>query len=116
MDIKLKQLIIILYLFIGAFLDIFSIVVITIPIITPIIEGLGFDLIWFGIIVVRLFEMGAITPPIGLNVFILKGVAKDVPFSTIYRGIVPFFIVDLFHIGLLIAFPKIVTYLPNLMD
>jgi tripartite ATP-independent transporter DctM subunit len=107
--------VIVIYLFIGAFLDIFSIVVITIPIIAPIMEGLGFDLIWFGIIVVRLFEMGAITPPIGINVFVLKGVAKDVPFATIYKGIIPFFIADLLHVGLLIAFPGIVTFLPSLM-
>jgi len=108
-------IIIVIYLFIGAFLDIFSIVVITIPILAPVMDGLGFDLIWFGIIVVRLFEMGAITPPIGINVFVLKGVAKDIPFSAIYRGIIPFFIMDLVHVSLLIAFPKLVTFLPSLM-
>ena len=67
------------------------------------------------IIVVRLFEMGAITPPIGINVFILKSVAKDIPFSDIYRGIVPFFIMDLVHVGFLIAFPKLVMFLLDLM-
>lgn len=109
-------MIIILYLIIGAFLDIFSIVVITVPILAPIMEGLGFSLIWFGIIVVRLFEMGAITPPIGINVFILKSVAKDIPFSTIYKGIIPFFIMDLVHVTLLVLFPSLVMFLPNLMD
>lgn len=108
-------IIIAFYLFMGAFLDIVSTVILTVPIITPIMESLGFDLIWFGIVVVRLFEMGAITPPIGMNVFVLKGVAKDVPISVIYRGILPFFISDLIHLGLLIAFPAIVTFLPDLM-
>jgi tripartite ATP-independent transporter DctM subunit len=109
-------IIIVLYLVLGAVMDIFSIVVLTVPIFFPVIQALDFDPIWFGIIVVRLFEMGAITPPIGINVFVLKGVAKDLSLETIFRGIVPFFIADLFHVALLIAVPQIATFLPGLMS
>ena len=109
-------IIIVLYLVLGAVMDIFSIVVLTVPIFFPVIQALDFDPIWFGIIVVRLFEMGAITPPIGINVFVLKGVAKDLSLGTIFRGIVPFFIADLFHVALLIAVPEIATFLPGLMS
>jgi len=77
--------------------------------------ALGFDPIWFGIIVVRVCEMGAITPPVGINVYILKGVAKDVPMFTIFRGIVPFLVIDLFLLAILIAFPQISLFLPNLI-
>jgi TRAP-type C4-dicarboxylate transport system permease large subunit len=109
------MLIIILYLILGSILDIFAMVVITVPIIFPVVVALGFDPIWFGIIIVRLFEMGAITPPIGINVFVLKGVAGDVPLGIIFKGILPFFIADLFHVGMLVAFPQIATFLPSLM-
>ena len=109
------SVIIVLYLILGSILDIFSMVVLTVPIIFPVVTTLGFDPIWFGVIVVRLFEMGAITPPIGINVFVLKGVAGDVPLGTIFSGIVPFFIADLFHVGMLVAFPQVATFLPSLM-
>ncbi|MBW2138287.1 MAG: TRAP transporter large permease subunit [Deltaproteobacteria bacterium] len=113
-------LIIILYLILGSIMDIFCMVVLTVPIIFPVITALGFDPIWFGVIVVRLFEMGAITPPIGINVFVLKGVAQgvvkdDVPLGVIFKGIVPFFIADLFHVGMLVAFPQVALFLPSLM-
>ena len=109
------SVIILLYLILGSILDIFSMVVLTVPIIFPVVTALGFDPIWFGVIVVRLFEMGAITPPIGINVFVLKGVAGDVPLGTIFSGIMPFFIADLFHVGMLVAFPQVATFLPSLM-
>jgi tripartite ATP-independent transporter DctM subunit len=109
------SVIIVLYLILGSILDIFSMVVLTVPIIFPVVTTLGFDPIWFGVIVVRLFEMGAITPPIGINVFVLKGVAGDVPLGTIFSGIMPFFIADLFHVGMLVAFPQVATFLPSLM-
>ena len=79
------------------------------------IRTLGFDGIWFGIIITRMVEIGMITPPVGLNVFIIQGVAKDVPMGTIFRGIYPFFISDLFHVTLLIAVPAISLFLPNLI-
>jgi TRAP-type C4-dicarboxylate transport system permease large subunit len=76
---------------------------------------MNFDAIWFGIIIVRVIEMGLITPPIGMNVFIIKGVAGDVPMNTIFKGIVPFLIADIVHIALLVVFPSLALFLPSLM-
>ncbi|MFC1861445.1 TRAP transporter large permease subunit [Chloroflexota bacterium] len=108
-------IIIILYLFLGAIMSAMAMIILTVPIFFPVIVALGFDPIWFGIIIVRVVEMGQITPPVGINVFIIKGVAKDVPLYTIFRGIVPFLIADLLHVILLVAVPQIALFLPNLM-
>jgi TRAP-type C4-dicarboxylate transport system permease large subunit len=80
-----------------------------------LIDKLGFDPVWFGIIVVRAAEIGLITPPVGMNVYIIKGISKDVPMFTIFRGIIPFIIADLCHVTLLLVVPQVVTFLPNLM-
>jgi TRAP-type C4-dicarboxylate transport system permease large subunit len=77
--------------------------------------NLGFDSVWFGVIAVVMFEAGLITPPVGLNVFVVSGVAKDIPLYTIFRGIVPFLIAILVSLVILIAFPQIATFLPSLM-
>jgi len=77
--------------------------------------ALGFDPIWFGIIIVRTMEIGLITPPVGLNVYIIKGVAKDVPMYTIFRGILPFLMADVCHVALLVAVPQLSLFLPGLM-
>jgi TRAP-type C4-dicarboxylate transport system permease large subunit len=104
------------YVILGCLLVPMAMVILTIPIVFPLVTGQGFDPIWFGIITVRVFEIAQITPPVGMNVFIIKGVAKDVSLEDIYRGIIPFFIADLLHVSLIIAFPQIVTWLPSLMD
>jgi TRAP-type C4-dicarboxylate transport system permease large subunit len=88
----------------------------TIPIIFPLVVALGFDPIWFGIIIVRVVEMGLITPPVGTNVYIIKGVAPDVPMSTIFRGILPFLLADVCHVILLVVFPQLSLFLPSLMS
>lgn len=106
--------IVILYIIIGMFLEIFSSIVLTIPILYPTIIALGFDPIWFGVILVRMMEIGLITPPIGMNVFMLRGIT-DTPMSTMFRGIVPFFIADICHVALLIAIPSLSLFLPNTM-
>lgn len=106
--------IVILYIIIGMFLEIFSSIVLTVPILYPTVIALGLDPIWFGVILVRLMEIGLITPPIGMNVFILGGIT-DTPMSTVFRGIVPFFIADLCHVALLIAIPSLSLFLPNTM-
>jgi TRAP-type C4-dicarboxylate transport system permease large subunit len=77
--------------------------------------AMGFDSIWFGILVVRLSEMALITPPIGMNVYIIAGVAPDVPMETIFRGIIPFLVADIVHVTLLLFFPAITLFLPNLV-
>lgn len=103
------------YVILGCLLVPMAMVILTIPIVFPLVVAQGFDPIWFGIITVRIFEIAQITPPVGMNVFIIKGVAKDVPLSDIYKGIIPFFIADIIHVSLLIAFPGIVMWLPSLM-
>lgn len=104
-----------IYLLLGAVMDSLAIILLTVPIFYPLTMQLGFDPIWFGIIVVRLTEIGLITPPVGLNVFIIKGIAKDVPMGTIFKGVLPFIIADFFHVALLTAFPQLALFLPGLM-
>jgi tripartite ATP-independent transporter DctM subunit len=106
--------ILLLYIILGMFLDIFSAVIITIPVIYPLVLALGFDPIWFGVLVVIVIEMGLVTPPVGLDVFILSG-AIDVPLFTVFRGVVPFLIAMVVAIVLLIIFPQIALYLPSTM-
>lgn len=110
-------LVLILFLLtvLGCVMDSMTIVLLTVPIFFPVIVRLDFDPIWFGILVVRVTEMGLITPPVGLNVYIIKGIAK-VPIGTIFRGVLPFIVADIFHIALLIAVPWISLFLPNMMQ
>ncbi|MBW2095866.1 MAG: TRAP transporter large permease subunit [Deltaproteobacteria bacterium] len=108
-------IIITVYIFLGAIMDAIAMILITVPIFFPVVTALGFDPIWFGIIIVRVAEIGGITPPVGMNVFIIKGVAQDVPLKEIYKGIFPFLIADICHLGLLIAVPQVALFLPGLM-
>jgi tripartite ATP-independent transporter DctM subunit len=108
-------IIIVVYLFLGAIMSSMAMIVLTVPILFPVITALGFDPIWFGIIIVRMVEIGQITPPVGINVFIMQGIAKDVPMYDIFRGIFPFLIADILHVTLLIAVPQIALFLPSLM-
>ena len=96
-------------------MDALAIVMLVVPIIFPVILAMGFDPIWFGVIMVRVVEIGIITPPVGINVYVIKGVAKDVPLFTIFRGIVPFLIADILGIAILVLFPQISLLLPRLM-
>jgi tripartite ATP-independent transporter DctM subunit len=107
--------VLLIFMVLGCVMDSLSIVLLTIPIFFPVITALEFDPIWFGIVVVRVVEIGMITPPVGVNVFIIKGVAKDVPMYTIFRGILPFLMADICHVGLLLAVPQITLFLPNLI-
>lgn len=104
-----------LYIVLGMFLDGFAMLVLTMPIVFPIVTGLGYDPIWFGVIVVILLEMGLITPPVGINVFVVKGLADDIPMHSIFVGVLPFWIAMMLCTGLLIAMPQIALLLPNSM-
>ena len=104
-----------IYMLLGAVMDSLAMILLTVPIFFPLITTLGFDPIWFGIIIVRVTEIGLITPPVGLNVFIIKGIAKDVSMGTIFSGIVPFLIADVLHVLLLLAIPELTLFLPSLM-
>lgn len=99
----------------GCLMDSMAIVLLTVPVFYPLIMSLGFDPIWFGILVVRVTEMGLITPPVGLNVYVIQGITGE-PMGTIFKGVVPFLIADICEIILLIAIPQITLFLPNLMD
>lgn len=103
------------YFIMGCISDIISTSVLTLPIIYPMISAAGFDLIWFGVVTVIMLQVGLCTPPIGLNVFVVGGVAKHIPLDTIFRGVTPFVIAMLICIGILIAFPKIALILPSMM-
>lgn len=103
------------YMVLGCFLEGFAMLVLSLPIFFPVIQQLGIDPIWFGVLVVLTLEMGLISPPVGINVFIVKSVAPDVPLSTIFRGVIPFWIAMLVTLGILVAFPQIALFLPNTM-
>lgn len=104
-----------IYLVLGCVFESLSMILLTVPIFAPVVEALGFDLVWFGILVVVATEISLITPPIGLNVFVLKGVLKDVPVSTIFKGVTPFWVADIFRLLLLALIPWISLFLPSLM-
>jgi tripartite ATP-independent transporter DctM subunit len=104
--------IIILYVLLGMFLDVFAAVVLTIPVIFPVVTGLGFDPIWFGVIIVLVLEMGLITPPVGMNVFAMAGVT-GIPLDTIFRGVLPFVIAMIVCVILLVIFPQIALFIPG---
>ena len=103
------------YIVLGTFLEGFAMMVLTLPIVFPIVTTLGYDPIWFGIIMVLVLEMGLISPPVGINVFVVKGVADDVPLGKIYAGIMPFWLAMLVGVILLVAFPQIAMLLPDTM-
>jgi C4-dicarboxylate transporter, DctM subunit len=90
-------------------------IILTIPIFFPIVTGLGYDPIWFGVVVVTMAEIGQITPPVGINVFALSGVAEPVPLGTIFKGILPFVIADILRVILIFSFPALALWLLSLM-
>lgn len=109
-------IIIVIYLILGCFIDALALVLLTIPIFFPVVVGiLGYDPIWFGVITVMVVAMGVITPPVGMNVYIIKGVAPEVPLEVIFKGIWPFLAALIICLAILIAFPQIATFLPNLL-
>jgi len=108
-------LIMLMYLVLGCLMDALAMIILTIPIIFPVITALGFDPIWFGVIIVMTVELGLIHPPVGMNVFVIKSVVQDVKFSTIFYGVLPFIATDLVRLVILIAFPILATFLPSRM-
>ena len=104
-----------IYLALGMVMEELSIVLLTIPVFFPVIIGLGFDPVWFGILIVTIVEIGMISPPVGLNLFVLNSLLPEVKLNTLYRGVWPFVLADIVRLGILIAFPAISLWLPNLM-
>ncbi len=103
------------YIVLGTFLEGFAMLVLTLPIIHPLILELGYDPIWFGVVIVIVIEMGLISPPVGVNVFVVKGIAEDVPLKEIFAGIIPFWIAMAVCLLILLAFPEIALFLPDTM-
>jgi len=114
--IAVMGIIIFIYFIGGFFMDSMALIVVTIPIFFPIVMKLGFDPIWFGVIIVLGAEMGVITPPVGVNVFVIKGIAPDVPLETIFKGIFPFLVALIIVTIILVIFPQIATFLPSFVS
>ncbi len=108
-------LIMLMYLALGCIMDAMAMIILTIPIVFPVIKALGFDPIWFGVIIVMTVELGLIHPPVGMNVFVIKSVIKDVKLSTVFYGVMPFVLTDICRLAILIAFPIIALWLPSHM-
>ena len=108
-------LIMVMYLILGCLMDALAMIILTVPIVFPVIVALGFDPIWFGVIIVMTVELGLIHPPVGMNIFVIKSVVDDVKISTIFYGVLPFIVTDLLRLVILIAFPIIALWLPSHM-
>ena len=107
------MILVMVYIVLGCFLDSLSMIVVTVPVFLPLVQALGYDPIWFGVLVVVVVEMGLITPPVGLNIFVLRAQLPEIPLGTMFRGIVPFLAADLALVILLLVFPSLALWLPK---
>jgi tripartite ATP-independent transporter DctM subunit len=107
--------VLVMFMVLGTFLEGFAILVLTVPLVQPILESLGIDMIWFGVLIVIVLEMALISPPVGINVFVVKGIAPGVPLNTIFRGIWPFWFAMMACVVVILLFPAIALMLPNSM-
>lgn len=114
----LETLVVILavYLLLGCFMDGLSIIFVTLPIVFPLVQNLGIDPVWFGILLVCATEIGLITPPVGMNLFVIKGLAQDVRIQTVWRGVLPFVVADILRLAVLVAFPALTLWLVSQMS
>ena len=111
----IMTLIILVYLVGGCFIDALALIMLTVPIFYPVIKTLGYDPMWFGVIIVLITQIGVITPPVGINAYVVNGVANDVPLQTIFKGVLPFLIALIIGTLVLIPIPEIALFLPGLM-
>jgi TRAP-type C4-dicarboxylate transport system permease large subunit len=119
-DIDIPPILVILalcpvYVILGMFIDSLAIMLITLPVIFPTVMALGFDPIWFGVIQVKFIELGLITPPVGMNLYVIRGIDPDCSMEDIFRGVIWFVVADICTLAILILFPKLTLFLPNLM-
>jgi len=105
--------IVLIYVLLGMVLESLSMILLTVPLFFPLVTHLGYDPVWFGIIVVCVTEISLITPPVGMNVFVLRGVLPNVPSSVVFRGVMPFFAADMIRVVLLVAIPSLTLWLPG---
>ena len=104
-----------IYILLGCVFESLAMMLVTVPLFYPIVQSLGYDLIWFGVIIVVVIEISMITPPIGVNVFVLKSALPEVSMQTIFRGLIPFILIDFVRVSILVVFPGFVMFLPSLM-
>lgn len=109
-------MIIAFYLAVGCFVDSLALILLTVPIFYPVILGLGYDPIWFGVLIVLITQMGVITPPVGVNVYVVSGIERGIPLQTVFRGAIPFLIALIVACGLLMLFPALATWLPQIVN
>jgi TRAP-type C4-dicarboxylate transport system permease large subunit len=114
-DYVIMLFIIFIYLIGGCFIDSLALIMLTVPIFYPVITFIGYDPIWFGVVIVLITQIGVITPPMGINVYVVSGVARDVPLETIFKGVLPLLLALIIGTLLLIPFPQIALFLPGLM-
>jgi tripartite ATP-independent transporter DctM subunit len=112
--LALVALLIVVFIVLGTFMDSYAVMITTVPIVTPLVTGAGYDLVWWGIINLFVVEIGSISPPFGLNMFVLKSIG-DVPMSTIFRGVIPFCFAAILALAVLVLFPQIILWLPSTM-
>ena len=105
----------VIYILLGLVMEELSMVLLTIPVFFPVITGLGYDPVWFGILIVTVIEIGMISPPVGMNLFVINALLPKVPLNQIFRGVWPFVFADIVRLGILVAFPVISLWLPGFM-
>ena len=103
------------YVFLGCIMDSLAMILITVPIFYPGVMALGFDPIWFGVFIVMVINQGLLTPPVGMNCFVVRGITKDVPLHVIFKGVAPFWVCILIAVIIMLVFPNIVLFLPRLV-
>lgn len=110
----IMALVILFFLFMGCFIDSLALVLLTVPIFYPVILELGYNPVWFGVLIVVITQMGVITPPVGVNVYVVSGIERNIPLQTIFKGSLPFLYMLVVFAGLLMLFPQIALFLPGL--
>lgn len=108
--------VIVMYLLLGMILDGLGMMLLTLPVVFPAMMGLGYDPVWFGILLIKLIEVGVVTPPVGLNCYVVNGIRPDIPLEKIFRGVAPFLVGEIFIIAVIVAFPDFILWLPNMMQ
>ena len=114
MIFMIMALVILFFLFMGCFIDSLALVLLTVPIFYPVILELGYNPVWFGVLIVVITQMGVITPPVGVNVYVVSGIERNIPLQTIFKGSLPFLYMLVVFAGLLMLFPQIALFLPGL--
>jgi TRAP-type C4-dicarboxylate transport system permease large subunit len=112
--LSLIALLILVFIVLGTFMDSYAVMITTVPIVTPLVTGAGYDLVWWGVINLFVVEIGGISPPFGLNMFVLKSI-DDIPMATIFKGVIPFCIAAIVTLAVLVLFPQTILWLPSTM-